>query len=115
VGLEITKETCKTNNTPTRHVLGKCKVATKDTLAFGESGKGGPKDPITERDTRIYHNEVTQIFKATRNGIELAIKLCRHKEVDKSAKVWKNEVKILKKLARLDHVCCVREDYIPLC
>lgn len=45
-----------------------------------------------------------KVFKTTRNGMEVAIKVCGGSSAKLSANTWRNEVDILVKLRELDHV-----------
>jgi hypothetical protein len=49
----------------------------------------------------IGQTEETEVFKITRNGVTVAIKVCRKPTVKQSADAWRNEITILK---RLNHV-----------
>lgn len=49
-------------------------------------------------DELIGKTEQTLVFKATRKGTTMAIKVCRKPGVKESADAWKNEFKILKRL-----------------
>jgi hypothetical protein len=51
-------------------------------------------------------NKHTLVFKATRMGTTVAIKVCRNRTVKESADAWMNEMEIL---SSLDHVSPVED------
>jgi hypothetical protein len=68
-----------------------------------------PASPTRESHTTdelIGKTKQTLVFKGTRNGTTVAIKVCRKPGVKESADAWKNEFKILK---RLNHVSKIIE------
>jgi hypothetical protein len=79
---------------------------------IGEDGKRTEEDgKRTEEDGKrpraralnmlIMETDRTLVFKTTRTGTTVAIKVCRNRTVKESADAWRNEMKIL---SSLDHV-----------
>lgn len=59
------------------------------------------KEPSPEPPINIAKTAFTEVFKCSRNGTAVAVKVCRKPELKHSADMWRNEIEILN---MLDHV-----------
>lgn len=59
--------------------------------------------PMQDNSNVIFRNKRTTVIKSSRNGVAVAVKLCRKPEVKSSADAWRNELEILHTLHH-DHV-----------
>jgi len=85
------------------------KAAARDPKADSPKKEDGKITRARAPDILIGKTRRTLVFKATRKGNTVAIKVCRKRTVKKSADMWRNEMEIL---SSLDHVSSLWKTFL---